>query len=101
MDVREALNRIFQEVFRDDALQITPETTANDVAGWDSFSHTTLMVAIETRFKITFALKEGTRFESFHRTRIFQWCLMLPIDLCDTWPSRPTRVPKNHISEPF
>lgn len=64
MDVRDKLNGIFQEVFKDDGIQVKPETTANDVEGWDSFSHVTLIVAIETRFNIKFSLKEVMGFKS-------------------------------------
>ena len=64
MDVRDRLNRVFQEVFKDDSIQIRPETTANDVDGWDSFSHVTLIVAIEARFNITFTQKEALSFNS-------------------------------------
>jgi len=64
MDVRDKLNGIFQEVFKDDGIQIKPETTANDVDGWDSFSHVTLIVAIETRFNIKFSLKEVMSFKN-------------------------------------
>jgi len=58
MDVRDKLNGIFQEVFKDDGIQITSGMTANDVEGWDSFSQVTLIVAVETRFNIKFSLKE-------------------------------------------
>ncbi|PIU41506.1 MAG: acyl carrier protein [Candidatus Omnitrophica bacterium CG07_land_8_20_14_0_80_42_15] len=58
MEVRDKLNRIFQEVFKDSVIQIKPETTANNIDGWDSFSHITLIVAIETRFNIKFTQKE-------------------------------------------
>lgn len=64
MDVRDKLNRIFQEVFKDDSIQIKPETTANDIDGWDSFSHITLIVAIETRFNIVFSVKEVMAFKN-------------------------------------
>ena len=64
MEVRDKLNGIFQEVFKDDDIQIKPETTANDVEGWDSFSHVTLIVAIETRFNIKFSLKETMSFKN-------------------------------------
>ena len=58
MDVRDKLNGIFREVFRDDTIQIKPGTTANDIEGWDSFSHVILIVAVETRFNIKFTRKE-------------------------------------------
>jgi len=64
MEVRDKLNGIFHEVFKDDRIQIKPETTANDVEGWDSFSHVTLIVAIETRFNIKFSLRETMSFKN-------------------------------------
>jgi len=64
MEVRDKLNGIFQEVFKDDDIEIKPETTANDVDGWDSFSHVTLIVAIETRFNIKFSLRETMSFKN-------------------------------------
>jgi acyl carrier protein len=64
MEVRDKLNGIFQEVFKDDNIQIKPETTANDVEGWDSFSHVTLITAIEIRFNIKFSLKEIMSFKN-------------------------------------
>jgi acyl carrier protein len=64
MDVKDKLNGIFREVFKDDSIQIKPETTANDVEGWDSFSHITLITAIEIRFNIRFGLKEIMSFKN-------------------------------------
>lgn len=64
MDVKEQLNLIFREVFDDDAIAITPQMTANDVEGWDSLSHITLIVAIEIKFKIEFNRKELRGFKN-------------------------------------
>ncbi len=64
MEVRDKLNGIFQEVFKDNAIQIKPETTANDVEGWDSFSHVILITAIEIRFNMKFSLKEIMAFKN-------------------------------------
>lgn len=50
--VRERLNRIFQEVFDDDEIQIFDEMTANDVDEWDSLMHITLVIAIEKEFGV-------------------------------------------------
>jgi acyl carrier protein len=56
MDVIYAsLKQIFQDVFDDDTLVITPELTASDVAEWDSLSHIRLMLAVERSFKIKFS----------------------------------------------
>ena len=64
MDIRDKLNGIFREVFKDDTIQIKPEMTADDVEGWDSFSHITLITAIEIRFNIKLSLKEVMSFKS-------------------------------------
>jgi acyl carrier protein len=52
------LNEIFRDVFDDDSIVLTPETTASDVAGWDSVAHVDLIVSIETRMKIKFKTSE-------------------------------------------
>ncbi len=52
------LNEVFQDVFDDDDLQITPETSADDIEDWDSLANITLITIIEKRFNIHFELKE-------------------------------------------
>jgi acyl carrier protein len=46
--------QIFQEVFEDEQLSIGPETTADDIEGWDSLTHIQLLVIIEKAFRIRF-----------------------------------------------
>ena len=46
------LTELFREFFADDAIILTPETTADDIDGWDSFNHISIIVAVETRFGI-------------------------------------------------
>jgi len=58
MNVLETLTDVFRIVFDDETLTITPETTANDVDGWDSLSHVNLITAVEGRFNIRFTQKE-------------------------------------------
>lgn len=53
-----ALTDIFRALFGNDALVLTPETTANDVAQWDSLSHMLLITEIEKSFSIKFKLKD-------------------------------------------
>lgn len=64
MELLDQLNGIFCEVFDDDDIKITPETTANDVDGWDSISHVNLIVAIELKFNIRFNQKELLTFKN-------------------------------------
>jgi acyl carrier protein len=52
------LNEIFREVFDDDGITLTPQTTAHDVEGWDSAAHVSLIVAAEMRFGIRFRTAE-------------------------------------------
>lgn len=58
MTTLEKLNQIFCMVFDDDSIRISPETTANDVDGWDSLSHVNLITTIEAKFNIFFSQKE-------------------------------------------
>jgi acyl carrier protein len=37
---------------------LTPQTTANDVEGWDSFNHISVIVAVETRFGVKMTTNE-------------------------------------------
>ena len=53
-----ALQPIFREVFEDDDLTVTAETTAPDVEGWDSVEHFNLIAAVEEAFHIRFQMKE-------------------------------------------
>lgn len=48
------LTDIFQQVLQDDTIVLTPETTAEDVPGWDSMNHVFLVVEVERRFGIKF-----------------------------------------------
>ena len=52
------LTEIFREVFDDNSIVLTPQTTAADIADWDSVAHIGLIVAIEERLKIKFKSSE-------------------------------------------
>ncbi|GHV51641.1 acyl carrier protein [Synergistales bacterium] len=56
----EALNEIFRDVFDDENITVGETTTANDIEGWDSLEHISLMLAIEKKFGIKFTMGEVT-----------------------------------------
>jgi acyl carrier protein len=58
MTTLEQLTPIFREVFDDEGIILTRQTTADDIDAWDSLSHMNLIVAVELRFKVKFALGE-------------------------------------------
>ena len=62
--ILERLTSIFKDVLDDNQLILKPETTANEVAEWDSVSHLILIHAIEENFHIKFDLAEIINFRS-------------------------------------
>jgi acyl carrier protein len=46
------LSELFRDVFDDPAIVLWPDTTAADIAGWDSMAQVRLAVEIERRFNI-------------------------------------------------
>lgn len=58
MDTIEQLTPIFREVFDDADIVLTRQTTADDIDAWDSLSHMNLIMAVELKFKVKFALGE-------------------------------------------
>lgn len=54
MKILEVLNDIFQEVFDNDELVVDRNTTSEDVEGWDSLTHVSLIVRVEQRFGLKF-----------------------------------------------
>ncbi len=63
-DVFEKLDQVFQDVFDDETLHVTDETTAADVDGWDSLEHIDLMASVERAFGIRFSMGEITRMKN-------------------------------------
>ena len=57
-DVNDRLTEVFRTAFGDEALVLEPGLTADDVAGWDSVSHITLIYAIEDEFGMKFSTRD-------------------------------------------
>lgn len=57
-EIFEKLNEIFCDVLDLDEVELTDETSAEDIEEWDSLSHIQLIVAIEKEFKLKFTSKE-------------------------------------------
>ncbi len=49
-EVYERLNKVFQDVFDDETIEVNDDTTADDIDEWDSFEHINLVVAVEEEF---------------------------------------------------
>ncbi len=50
--------KIFQNVFSDPQLSVTTDTSASDIAEWDSLAQITLLMSMEQTFEIQFSLDE-------------------------------------------
>lgn len=52
------LNKIFREVFDDEALVVDDSTSAKDIDDWDSFEHINLIVAVEDEFSFKIPMQK-------------------------------------------
>lgn len=59
-EVLSKMNEICRDVFDDEDLVITETTTADDVEGWDSLTHLSLVNELEETYGVTFTLEEMT-----------------------------------------
>ena len=60
-DLEKRFQEIFRQVFDDEELVLTRETTASDIEGWDSLMHINLIIAIERELRLRFAVAEISR----------------------------------------
>jgi len=52
------LTEIFRDIFMRDDMVLTPELSAKDVKGWDSFKQIEIIIGVEEKFGIKFRMKE-------------------------------------------
>lgn len=57
--IMEQLQKIFRDVFADDAIVLQGTTTSSDIEDWDSLAHIQLISEIENHFGIQFTLQEA------------------------------------------
>ena len=57
-EIMPRLTAVFRDVFDDDSIVITPNTTADDIDDWDSIEHITLIGAVEDEFGVKFRMGE-------------------------------------------
>ena len=62
--VREKLNLVFRELFDNEMLTISEETTASDIEEWDSLANINLILMVEEMFRIKISTKELSRFDN-------------------------------------
>ena len=52
------LEQIIKTVLKRDNISISPETTSNDVDGWDSLTHMIIIAEVENLFHIKLSFRE-------------------------------------------
>ena len=63
-EIMAKLNEIFCDVFDDEDIVLTNETTADDIEDWDPLEQINLLVAIEKQFNIKFQLADVADLEN-------------------------------------
>ena len=57
-EIYAGLTQIFQDVFDEDSMTVTPELTADGIEAWDSVTNIRLMLTVEKAFKIKLSVSE-------------------------------------------
>lgn len=63
-EILKKINEILKSVLDDNNINITYDTKACDVNGWDSLSHISIISSIEDEFKITFSASQVMNFKN-------------------------------------
>jgi acyl carrier protein len=62
--VRAILECIFRDIFDDEEIQLRYDMSADDIEGWDSLMHITIIVSVEKRFGIRASAAEVGHLEN-------------------------------------
>lgn len=57
-DISNRLTEVFRDVFDDESIVLSRDTTANDIEDWDSLAQISLLVAIDKEFSIKLDLTD-------------------------------------------
>jgi acyl carrier protein len=64
LSILSSLQNIFEEVFDDPNLRITPETASHEIPEWDSVAQVKLVLSVEETFGIRLSSDEVTTIHS-------------------------------------
>jgi len=51
-DIYAELTLTFREIFRDNKIMLRPDSSPDNIAGWDSFKYVSVLVALEAAYTI-------------------------------------------------
>lgn len=63
-EILKKINDILKDIFDDNTIVITCETTANDIPEWDSLNHINIISTIENEFDVEFSMEEVINFKN-------------------------------------
>jgi Acyl carrier protein len=56
--IRHKMTEVFRDIFKKPDLELFDDMNSNDIEGWDSLKHVSLILALEKSFSITFEPRE-------------------------------------------
>ena len=62
--IEERIHTVFREVFDNESMNLTADTSDKDLEDWDSVAQVKLVLAIEAEFGLQFSSEEVTRMHS-------------------------------------
>ena len=63
-EILKRINDILKDIFDDNTIVITCDTTANDIPEWDSLNHINIISSIENEFGVEFSMEEVINFKN-------------------------------------
>ena len=63
-DVLDSCSRILRTILSDDSIDLTMDTTRDDVTNWDSFAYVNFIAVVEIELGVKFRMAEVESFEN-------------------------------------